>query len=492
MWIRSLISIIEKDLKILGRSKFSAFAIIFTPLLIILFAGSAFNSSSLSGIVVATYSDSYTSLTEDILAGFESQDFGVNRFGSQKECIDSVKLSKSQICVLFPDDLSVTGSAKNIIFHVDHSRINLAYTLVHDIESKISVKASSLGTALAQDLVDVLQEAKDSLPKQQKELANSMMKLNQINEQTKKNVTTEDFETAISKLEDAKAIANGSEAGDKISETIVLIKSLQSSNLQLSNDLNEINSQSQEVSSALYNATFSIEEIIKSLKNVNVIEAEKIVSPIRTQIESVNSDSNNRNYLLPTLLSLIALFGGILLSSTFVMKEKKTKAFFRNFITPTKDWTFVFGSYLTCLIILFVQFLLIFAGIQWFLKIQIFDIFPNIALVLLVSLTMFIFLGMFIGYAFRSEETTIFSSVLVAAVLMFFSNTIFPVETISESFKKFAMFNPLYVCNTALKKIILFDFSYSAISSELLIIFGFLIVFVGLTYLGRMLTRRML
>ena len=204
MVIRSLFSIVEKDLKILGRSKFSAFAIILTPLLIILFAGFAFNSSSLSGIIVGTYSDSYTDLTENVLMGFKEQNFEINKFSSQEECIDSVKLSKAQICIIFPDDLSATGSVENVVFHVDHSRINLAYTLIQDIESKISLKASSLGTALAQELIDLLQSAKKSLPEQQLKISDSMTKLGGINENARDTPLSFEVDNALNYLDTAK------------------------------------------------------------------------------------------------------------------------------------------------------------------------------------------------------------------------------------------------------------------------------------------------
>ena len=242
----------------------------------------------------------------------------------------------------------------------------------------------------------------------------------------------------------------------------------------------------------LKNISSNLDVLINSINKVNVLEAEKIVSPIKTKVEPISIDSKNRDYLIPTIIALIALFGGVLLSSTLVLKEKKTKAYFRNFLTPTWDFTFIFGSYLTSLIILSIQFLLIFAGIILILKIPIFGVLPSVLLVLFMSISVFVFLGMFIGYLFRSEETTIFAAVLTASVLMFFSNTILPIETISSSFNKFAVFNPLVVSETALKKVILFDFNAFAVLPEIYVLGGFLLVFATLTYISRKVTKRML
>ncbi len=489
MGISSLLSIVNKDLKIFTRPKFSAIIIILAPVFIILLAGFAFNSSNLSGITVAVYSDSYTNLTEEILQEFEDQNFTIKKFNSQENCVDSVRLSQTQICVIFPDDISVTGSLKDVIFYVDHSRLNLAYTLVHNIESKVSSKASSLGVALTQDLIDILESAKNNLPKQKIEISDSISKLNQIDEKASNTSFSSNIQITLDYLNDAEDLLNKSTAKDKISDSIIILQSI---NEQISDNLINIKSQSKEINFILKGVSSNLETLISSMNNRVTLEAENIVSPIKTKIEPISSDSNNRDYLIPTILALIALFGGVLLSSTLVLKEKKTKAYFRNFITPAWDFTFIFGSYLTSLIILSIQFLLIFAGIKWILKMPILQILPGILLVLFISLSVFIFLGMFVGYLFRSEETTIFASILTASVLMFFSNTILPVETISNSLNKLAMFNPLIVSEIAFKKIILFKLNLYSILPELYILGGFLLVFAILTYLGRKLTKRRL
>ena len=75
---------------------------------------------------------------------------------------------------------------------------------------------------------------------------------------------------------------------------------------------------------------------------------------------------------------------------------------------------------------------------------------------------------------------------------MFFSNTILPIESISSGFKSIANFNPVVVLDIALKKIILFGFSYSSILNEIIILGIFCLIFIVLAYLGRKITRRML
>lgn len=492
MMIKSLGNIIYKNLKILFRSKFSTVAILLVPFLIIIFSGLAFNSSGLTGVTIGTYSDSYSNLTENILLSFENQDFSVNKFPSLENCINSVKDSQSQICILFPENLNEDGSSEDIVFHVDHSRINLAYSLIHDIESKISSKASELGASLAQEIIGVLELTKNSLSTQIIKLSSSENLLVEISENSDQSIPNSEIEDAIEYLNDAEDLINDSTALTKIQDTLGILESLKNSTSEVSENLENIESDSEEAIFLLNEVYSSLDKLIVEIANKNVLEAEKIVSPIKTKIESINSDSSNKDYLLPTIISLIALFGGILLSSTFILKERKSKAYFRNFITPTGDFTFLLGNYLTCMVILLIQFVLVFIGVEFVLKTPIVGNLGQISLILFVSLSAFVFMGMFIGYLFRSEETTIFASVLIAALLMFFSNTILPIETISSSFKNLAFLNPLVVCDSALKKVILFNLDYSLFLKEVYILAGFLVGFGVLSFFGRRITKRML
>jgi ABC-type multidrug transport system permease subunit len=224
-----------------------------------------------------------------------------------------------------------------------------------------------------------------------------------------------------------------------------------------------------------------------SIKNV-----EKIVSPIKTEVVPINPNSKNRDYLLPNLLALISMFGAILLASTFVLKNKKTRAFFRNFVTPTHGILFILSMYLASVLIIAIQFGLIFLGIKFVLGMSAFVISWQLIASLFLIWSVFIFIGMFIGYAFRSEETIIFASMIIGSVFMFFSSTILPIENISSAFLKYAMVNPLVVAQSALKKILLFGLSFGSLVNEFLILGAFIAVFFVLSGMFRNMTKRIL
>ncbi len=494
MGLRSLFSIIGKDFRIFFRSRIASFFVLVFPLIIVLFAGFIFNSFALSGVAIGSYSAGYTDLTENILAGFEENNYEVERFGMPEHCTDAVKSGRVHLCVIFPEDLSVAGNTESILFYVDHSRINLAYILINDMESQISFEASELGIHLAQDLIDVLDNVKESIPKRIDSIDSSKSDIEDISENIDSITLQSNLNGIIADLNNVKSSLNEEQGaiGDSIDDVILSIESLEEINSQISDDLSEISEDNLEISDSLSRISSDLDKLLDSFDQASVLEAEKIVSPIKTKIERVGEDSNNRDYFFPTLFTLIALFGGILLSSTFILKERNTKAYFRNFMTPTYDGTFILGSYLTCMILLALQFAIVFAGVHWVLEMPFLASIGEIILILFLSLNVFIFIGMFLGYIFKSDETSAFASVLTASVLMFFSNTIFPVETISDSFKVVANFNPVVVSQIALKKVMLFNLSYSSILNEIYILTALFGAFLLLTIIGRKISKRRL
>jgi ABC-type multidrug transport system permease subunit len=490
MWIRSIFNIIKKDFKIFTRSKISAILVLILPLVVTLLAGMAFNSSNISDITISTYSNSYTNLTEEILLDFE-KNYTVERTNSVENCINSVKLTNSQICIVFPSDLTSVGSEEEVIFHIDYSRINLAYNLLHEIEGKIDREASDLGVVLVQDLIDSLNKVNRDLTGEIKSVEEIRDGIDSNIEETEGiDVSIEDIDDAIDLLEDARSTANDSSAISKIDSSIELLETLKEEAESNSQTIGEIVDRNEELSQEIVYLSQNLESILEELNREETMEAKSIVSPINIKIESIKVDLNNREYLLPTILSILVLFGGILLASTFVLKEKKTKAYFRNFMTPTKDIVFILGTYLTCISIILIQFLLVFIGVEYILELN-FVLMPlELLVVIVLSASVFIFLGMFIGYIFKSEETTIFAAILTSTVLMLFSNAIIPIEHITGKLKDVAMFNPSVLTDISFKKILLFNFSFGDFLTEIYALLGFIVFFLILTYVSRRANKR--
>jgi len=483
----NLFSVIVKNFKTLGRSKISAAAIVLTPLLIVLLAGLAFDSSSFEGIQVGVYDENGNNITESIILNIE-EDLDTHEAGSSIECKEGVEKGDFQICLVFPENLS---DNKLKVF-ADDSRMDLAYFLINEVSTMVATEASEIGEDRASSLLNTTKEVEGILIDQKEEISQIINDL----EATKSSgedisSTLSDLSSIEDDLEDLKSSIDDIETNDSVSGIKGDIDSIISSlPLESSDDADEVVGDIQKIINELEEIESILGDAIKSLQKYSGIEPREISSPVATEIKSLTPEKTNWDYLFPTFISIVVLFGSLILGSVIVMKEKKSKAYFRNFITSTSDLTFFFGIYLTCIIVLFLQIGVVFASLYFIINMSLGGIIGKLLLFIFISGTIFIFLGMFIGYLFSSEETTVLTSISIAALLIFFSNIILPSEAISGTFKNIANYNPLVITNTILRRIILFDASISSLIYETGILLGFVLTIFILAFGLKIMTKR--
>ncbi|RLE47068.1 hypothetical protein DRJ22_00300 [Candidatus Woesearchaeota archaeon] len=215
------------------------------------------------------------------------------------------------------------------------------------------------------------------------------------------------------------------------------------------------------------NALNLIEERIDAI----AIKDPKAVSqPIVTSVKPVSAKRSYLNYLFPTLIVLVMMFTAFFVSSALVMLEKKSPALFRNFMTPVSDFSFFVSILVTSFSIIAVQLIIILSISGVFFSSQVIGNFFPTLLVLVLSGLFFVFLGMFIGYLFNSEATSILACVSLGALFLFLSDIIIPIESMPLWFSKIAQFNPLVLSSGLIRKTLLFDASLSGIWLGLLVL----------------------
>ena len=507
---RKLGKIIAKNLKLILRSKGSALIVLFGPLFLILLVGTAFNTSSVYGIRVGVYADSYTSLANSLVEELAGKQFTVEKLGSRDECLNELKAGNVHVCSVFPSDLSIDKESK-IIFYVDPSRINLVYLVIEGISSKVETKSEEISLQLTKGILEVLtftkqqlgsikagpaeitrtsqegltslQEAGRILGEQQLGFRESELELDTIEEQAEQlkqqyNASVNGILGAVGR---SKATLRGklemlekaAVARDSARRTLDAIK-------------HNLDKQQEEAA----NLDIAIQNIDQKVSGVALTSAGKIVSPISTVIEPVIAKKTYLNYLFPTLIMMIIMFMGILLSALLIIREKTGIAYFRNFISPTSEALFILGNYLTNILIIFLQLVIVFAVAFYFFKSALFAVLPGVLLSLLLFVSLFIFLGMIIGYVFKSEETSILAAISVASILMFFSNTILPLETLPLAVKKIASYNPFVIGEIILKKLMIFQTGISGVQETLLLVVGAVAGIFVLVLLANALSKR--
>ncbi|MDO8740150.1 MAG: ABC transporter permease [Candidatus Woesearchaeota archaeon] len=562
-----LFSIIKKNFKLLLRSRTSALIVILGPLLIILLAGIAFNTSKSYSLNIGTYSPSYNALINSFIERLTDKQFAVRQFETENSCIDAIKKGTIHTCIVFPKDLDFENPSieNEITFHVDYSKINLVWIILDIVSSKISSRSRELSINLTtvildkldrtkqelqndlividalvsenKDVNDKVSEVKASLSSMQLSFNKNDLKADEIAAKTAEvnskvtlllgysSASIATTQQLIDNVNNAAGMMSANASGKGIlvssandaqtqvtdlSSSISNISSLISSYnsdiasllsvMQASSDdlqarldkaaslkssasskLDVIKSTLDKAASELSAVKNSVRNIIANIESTKVKDAQSIVSPVKTKISPVTPETSNLNYVFPSLIVLVIMFISILLSSTLVMMEKMSRAYFRNFVTPTRDATFIFSAYLTNMLILVLQLIIILAISTIFLReIVLLGLLKSLPLLLLIT-TIFTFIGICIGYLFNSEETSTMASISVGAIMIFLSNLILPLESMPDYVRQIAAYNPFVISEVVLRKLMVFNSPFIVIKNEIGMLIAFVVLFIGLT-----------
>jgi len=507
--IAKLFAMVIKDLRLLLRSKSSSLIVIFGPLLLILLLGLAFNTSSIYDIKIATYSESYSELTVNLITNLNNQQYKTVQAESLEECIEGVEFGRYHICAEFPKDMQVTNEAENIIkFYVDKSRMNLAHLISNTIFSKVMEESSKISMGLTGNIMDVVSSAKSTLSSEQ-EKVNSMISGNtdNLNKVSKikgglneLNLDVDANAINFTKLENAIENISAKEnismfkmkpitwAIDDLKLEMVALKDAVSAakffKSSSESDISAVQSTLRSQGGSINSVKASVDKIITGIEGIGVTRTENIVEPIRTTIEPISSEKTHLSYMFPTLIVLMIMFISILLASSMIIREKLDKAYFRNFITPTNDFLFMFGHYLTNIMLILIQVLIILGVAAYFTQVDPI-ILLQLAAVLIVVCSVFIMVGTFIGHLFNSEETSTLASISIGAIMLFFSNTVMPIETLPGYIRQIVVYNPFILSEDIIRKMLLFGNTIEQVYIPVLILAGIALGLFILSYIAR-------
>ncbi len=504
-----IFNIILKDLKLLLRSKSSTIIALLGPLLIVFLVSLGFNTASVSDLRLGVYSDSYSELSNSLTEKL-SNNFFVTKTTSKDECIKGIKSGQYHVCTIFPSNLNV-DSKEQIIFYVDYSRINLVYNIIEAVSKELKEKSTELSLELTKVLVTKLNEARVELSGKKStvnsltsNMATTQSKLNSVSgslssldlSYTSTNLT--DLRNKISDSESSNNISLSSVRSAVSSAEIIIndigakLTSASSTRDSLIKDISIINSLISQNSNDISAVSTSLNKITDSIEGIKYTEADTIVNPLKTKIEPLTSGKSNLTYLFPTLLVLLVMFISVLVSSTMIVKEKSAAAYFRNFITPTSEFVFFISHYLTNLLIVTIEMILVLIITLFFMGAEFIIPALNIIAALILIASAFIFIGMIIGYLFKNSETANLASISISSMFLFFSNAIIPIESLPGSIKEIVRYNPFVVSESVVRKMLLFESNLLTEWWPILIIIIYILVLMGAAYLAKQLTKRKL
>lgn len=572
--IKDIFELVRKNLKNLIRAKTGSLIVILGPLIVIFLAGMAFDNSNMYAVKIGTHIPKADTTTTSLLEQLKG-DFKIIEYNKQEECIDAIKNSDINTCMLFDENFTIGLPNKNqITFYVDYSRINLVWTIMQTMTKEVGERSLQVGQNLTKIILDTLDYTHNKIGEQRK----VMVKLATENELIRQNsqeliaelsdidLTMDEEGFQIPELTSSRtqvkqwmenALSVGEKGLSKASSFVSAANSIVSSStassetkdqLQtaMASTVDEINKLKAEMSETkdltktafidfdqqvgavtqaiastkdtlnkaetsrqmsvrilqainelLDKSLLSVSEVQKAFDDIdnkiNAIEIkdpEAITQPIVTVIKPITQEKTYLSYLFPVLIVLIIMFTALLITPTLILLDKHSPAVFRTYMTPVTDTSYVIANFLTASIILFLQVIIILGIASVFFSTQIMTNIPAAILLLLIINSLFILIGMIVGYSFDSEETATLAGVSIGAVFLFISDVIIPIESMPEAFAYIASFNPYVLGSSLLRRAIIYDAAWRTILTDVLTMIGYIAALTLLAVGVYMLTRR--
>lgn len=479
-WFAKMTHVILKNYKMVIRSRTSALIFFFGPLFIIFMVCMGFNTSSLHNINVAVFSEAYSPLAEDLITNLSGGDYNILRLGSEAECIESIKINGNHICAIFPKNMVLDNSANNNIqIYVDDSRINIANMLIDKLASKVSTQSKQISIGVVSQMLGALDDINkevevgkvgvsglvSSNKDEQTKIQTALEAIDQF-DFTVIAIDTSTIDTAISEIKDDYNLS--SSAFSSLESAIGVLKTEYASRGTKLNAAKEKASTVQEKAQAVKSSLIadpakigavegSFTKIRGNVDAVKVTNVESIVSPLKTTVRPIAKNRSYLVYVLPPLLTLLVMLVSLLMSSTSIIREKQSSAYFRNFVTPTNDITFMMGQYLTDISILAVEIIIMLGVSSIFVSGVSLKMYALSGLILLIIASIFIFLGITLGYLFNTSESVTVGAMIFGIVTLVFSNTLLPSEALSGFLRTIVKFNPYVIGEGIVKQLLVFE-----------------------------------
>lgn len=502
--MKRLLTLIKKNFRLIIRSKASALMVILGPLLLIVLVGAAFNTASIYGIRVGVYAEEYSPLSEAIIFELNKGDYATQKVDTEQACIEGVKNSIFHVCAIFPNDLKVDLGG-NIVFYVDNTKTSIVYLISETVSSHISKKSQDLSFQLTKGVVDTLEDISAEI-EDREYLLDEVVSFNAegsallrviTNDLASMTLNYEKTDIPLGSLNSELSSINSSSANTAFNAVEKKIEIILEDTSKASSKRDSSIEKIQNLAQNTESSRFSISQIQKTFKSIkedisSISETgvNKIVNPITSDIKPITAQKTHINFIFPTLLIMIIMFVSMLLTSTLEIREKTSKVYFKNFITPTSTTLFTISNYLTNLIIIGIQTTILLGAATYFFYDGIATSIPLLIPAIFLITSFFLFLGIFLGNIFNTEETNTITNISLGFIMIFFSSAILPIETLPAIIKGIAAFNPFYISETLLNKIILFQAPLKNVLDQFLLLSGYLVGMIIITLVGKKMTKR--
>ena len=291
-----------------------------------------------------------------------------------------------------------------------------------------------------------------------------------------------DVDSVLSNIEDLQNVQDLLDALTLLESIIPKLDSINQALIETESDLGLAIEKTQESRIKVANYIIQLDSITQDLEVFGERLDTKTVS-LNFKQNEVLSD-NPVLFAFPMLVAIIITFTSLILSNLFVLRQVTNPSYFRELISPTKDICFLFADYLINLFFILIQSAVLFlVGIYW-IGIP-FDTLFAFALTIFIASSLFIFIGMSIGYLIKSQNLSMLLTIFLVMLFFITSELLIPAPLISPFIRFFLELNPFVLLSNILKNIFVLNNPLS-VNTLRLIVLGIFLFFSGiLVYVSR-------
>ncbi|MDO8517544.1 MAG: ABC transporter permease [Nanoarchaeota archaeon] len=511
-----IFTIIQKNFLIIFNSKLSSIMLILGPILLILLSYPLLQNTSIKNVNAGIYSSVDEDFTKNFIDKLHQNSFIVERKYSLESCKQDVIDSDKDVCIELQREAGGNNLNKvfnnnlgyRIILYVDYSNQRVVWQIIASIQSIVTKESDNIKNDIIVNIHDNLNEVIQFSDSNSKYVDNSIIIIDNIN--TDLNDLDSDLGSIKDDAHKAKysiielnndlavllpyaASINNSFMYDKLKKINDSASQAANYSNKVEEKVNLINSKSNipnsinglnNLKTALLAVRSSYDTKQRELEDLNKIDLNKLTEPLPLSYQSVidggnyatHTNLNFLDYFFPTFLIIYLLFVSIIFSSVLTIRERISGAYLRNITSEVSNIKFIVGNFITFfLFVLFQIFLVIYIS-HFFLNINILsNLFPLLIMVSF-SITIFVLIGMIIGYYFNSQESVTFSSIFISILLLIFSSLITPKEFLPQFFSNLVSFIPTTFFETKFISLIVFGSSLKIGIYDILFLVGSIFV----------------
>ncbi|MBU0958671.1 MAG: ABC transporter permease [Nanoarchaeota archaeon] len=254
-------------------------------------------------------------------------------------------------------------------------------------------------------------------------------------------------------LDDIQSFQNTDDlitAIDLLGSIIPKLDSINTALINTDNDLGLAIDKTRESKQKVSSYIVKLDEVTQEIEGFNDVLDTKTLSLEFKENEAISRDPVL--FAFPLLVAIIMTFTSIILSNLFVLRKTNKASYFRELISPAKDVSFLTADYLVNLFFIFIQAIVLFmVGFLW-IGVPLSTL-SSFAAVILVTCSLFIFMGMGIGYLIRSQSLSMLLSIFLVMLFFVVSELLIPIPLIAPGIRFFIELNPFVLLAAVLKNI---------------------------------------